>query len=89
MKLQNRNKVRYQKAVNLYSDGYTNKEIAQTLNVTEKTIGNWLKPIKAQKSELQKARTNLLKRINKAIEDGEPYNVINGLAHSLTMLKGL
>jgi len=69
--------------------GYTNKEIANALNVTEKTAGVWLKPIKTQTTELQKARTNLIKRINKALENGEPYNVINGLTHSLTMLKNL
>ncbi len=41
-----KNLLRVQKAITMHMSGYTGKEIASKLEVTEKTVSNWLKDVK-------------------------------------------
>lgn len=79
-----------QKAIQLFkSGGYTQKEIAQKLGISEKTAGIWLKPYKKDFELIRKTKTNLIKRINEELKNNAPANVIKDLADSLTLLKRL
>lgn len=92
MKSQNPHKKEQQaKAIELYKGGYSNKEIANVLGVTEKTIGVWLKPVKQQKAGKEKAMSKMIDRINEILEAKEPDFIakVKDLTYSLTMLKSL
>ena len=76
-------------ALDLFNQGKSNKQIASELKVTEKTVGIWLKPLRMQSKQLQEAKTNIIKRINKALIDNEAPSVIKDLTYSLTLLKSI
>ncbi len=56
-----RKRVEKAKALQLFSQGVSNKEIAEQLNVTEKTIGVWIKSdLNIQNIQLCEKRLNLM-----------------------------
>ena len=50
-------------AIEMAKQGLTQKEIAQQLNITEKTAGKWLKAFKEDKT----AQTNILRLFDKQL----------------------
>lgn len=52
-------------AIGLFEKGLMQKEIAKKLGVTEKTIGNWLKPYK----ELHENKMESLKNLNVRLQE--------------------
>lgn len=60
-----------QKVKELHDKGQTNKQIANELHTTEKTVSKWLKPYIQSYTELQEIQTKLIQRINKALSDKE------------------
>lgn len=79
---------RVRKAVEMYKAGFTNKEIAQKIGITEKTASKWLKPVRYQLNEMMCMKISLTKRINKMLQDEKAdSNKITGLIRALKMLE--
>lgn len=56
-----------QRAKELHNNGQTNKQIANELQVTEKTVSKWLKPYTKNVTAIQEIQTKLIQRINQAL----------------------
>ena len=66
------NKEKYSQAVELAGKGLTQKQIAEQIGMTEKTVSNWLKDWKAQQSKHSKLLDGLQARLEKAITAPTP-----------------
>lgn len=77
-----------EKAKELYSKGFNNKQIAKELEVQPKTIGDWLKQFKTDFKEMAKTKTLLIKRINEALSNPKTStSEIKDLFMSLSLYK--
>lgn len=83
-----RNINEYKTALKLYKNGVSQKKISQRLNVTEKTVGVWLKDIKeAQELNeilIRKIENKMLKMLN--VEQSTPTE-INELTQAIKNLE--
>ena len=67
IKTENRNK--YSQAVEMALTGISQKEIAQIVGVTEKTVGKWLRELNEQKSNHIALVKDLQKRLKETINN--------------------
>lgn len=85
---QKRSQELQEKAKELYSKGFNNKQIAKELEVQPKTIGDWLKQFKTDFKEMAKTKTLLIKRINEALSNPKTSaSEIKDLFTSLSLYK--
>ncbi len=77
------NKDKIQKAIKLYKDGLTQKEIAQKLDVTEQTVLRWLKPIKKRIKIAQKNTELLHEKINNLLNENAPISEVQKVINTL------
>lgn len=87
MTKRNNNKEKYSQTLELYKQGFEQKQIANLVGVTEKTIGKWLKPIKQENKETETLKATLIRQIQNAVDTGATADTIKALSYSLSVLK--
>lgn len=68
----------YKEAIKLYKQGQTRKYIADKLNVTEKTVGNWVREYNRRQTSLQSQINELrkeLETIKRKLNDAHIFSV--------------
>lgn len=75
------------KAVLLYLSGFSQKEIAEKLSITEKTIGVWLQPIKAKLKRRDLIIEKLEDRLENLVKANSPAEDIKNIAYAIKVLE--
>lgn len=70
-------------AFELYKQGFNQKEVAQKVGVTEKTLGQWVKDWKST----TKAIANLKRRLMELTEQNAPIEQIKQVSDIIKQLK--